>query len=246
MFALGVVTLVVCAPGYPGSRAEAQPTMDALARALSRASGQEIQAVYEEAEAKGLERLSRKDAALLLSPLPFWFTHRTKLKLDAKLTAVPQGGAPLEQWTLVAGKGHPASLEGYAALSTAGYAPQFVHAVAPALPGDAKVEQTANVLTALRRASNGEKVAVLLDGTQSAALEKLPFAAQLETVQTSPKVPGALVSVVAARLDRKRAQALLQAFQRLSQSDEGRAALAGAQLSGFVAVDAAALAALHP
>src|SRR3954468_22770559 len=234
MFALGVVTLVVCAPGYPGSRAEAQPTMDALARALSRASGQEIQAVYEEAEAKGLERLSRKDAALLLSPLPFWFTHRTKLKLDAKLTAVPQGGAPLEQWTLVAGKGHPASLEGYAALSTAGYAPQFVHAVAPALPGDAKVEQTANVLTSLRRAANGEKVAVLLDGTQTAALEKLPFASSLEVVERSPPMPVAIVATVGKRIDERRWKTLQPAFQQLANNPAAAEALEGVRMSAFV------------
>src|SRR5512136_2983085 len=33
------LTLVVCAPGYPGSTAEAQPSMDALADAASAAIG---------------------------------------------------------------------------------------------------------------------------------------------------------------------------------------------------------------
>ncbi|HEY5675858.1 MAG TPA: hypothetical protein VIR81_03690, partial [Myxococcales bacterium] len=161
MIALAL-TLVVCAPGYPGSRQEAQPTMDALAQALSRESGIEVRAVYEETEAAGLERLSRKDAALLLSPLPFWFVHRAELKLAARLTAVPQGGQALEKWALVAGQGSPGSLEGYGVLSTAGYAPKFVRAIAPAVPEDAKIEQTATVLSALRRAASGEKVAVLL------------------------------------------------------------------------------------
>src|SRR5690348_9775660 len=148
MIALAL-TLVVCAPGYPGSRAEAQPTMDALAQALSRESGLEVRAVYEETESAGLTRLAQKDAALLLSPLPFWFVHRQELKLTARLAAVPQGGEALERWALVGGRANAASLEGDAVLSTAGYAPRFVHAIAPALPKDAKIEQTATVLSAL-------------------------------------------------------------------------------------------------
>src|SRR3954463_11385359 len=92
MFSLLATTLLVCAPGYPGSTTEAQPTMDALARALSKEAGLEVRAVYEETEALGIERLKAKDAALLLSPLPFWFVHRGGLKLAARLTAVPQGG----------------------------------------------------------------------------------------------------------------------------------------------------------
>jgi ABC-type phosphate/phosphonate transport system substrate-binding protein len=245
MIALAL-TLVVCAPGYPGSKAEAQPTMDALAQALSKGSGIEVRAVYEETEAGGIERLKAKDAALLLSPLPFWYVHRAGLKLAARLMAVPQGGEALERWTLVGGRGSAGSLEGDAVLSTAGYAPRFVRAVAPALPRNVKIEQTATILSALRRAASGDKVVVLLDGAQGAGLQKLPFASQLQTLQTSAPVPNALLSTVGARLDAKRARALLQAFERLSKSEDGRAALAGAQLSGFVPVDAAALGALHP
>ena len=245
MIALAL-TLVVCAPGYPGSRAEAQPTMDALARALSREAGSEVRAVYEETEAGGLERLRAKDAALLLSPLPFWFTHKAALKLAARLQAVPRGGEALERWALVGGRESASSLEGHSVLSTAGYAEGFVHAIAPSLPKDAKIEQTSGVLSALRRAANGDKVVVLLDGTQAGAVQKLPFASQLRTLQTSAPVPGALLSTVGGRLDSKRARALLQALQRLSKTEEGRAALAGAQLEGFVPVDAAALGALHP
>ena len=87
---------------------------------------------------------------------------------------------------------------------------------------------------------------MLLDGTQAASLQKLPFAAQLQTLQTSPPVPGALLSTVGARLDAKRTRTLLNAFEQLSKSDAGRAALSGAQLSAFVPADAAALGALHP
>src|SRR6059036_784782 len=37
--AAGARTLVVCAPGYPGTTEEAQPTMDAFARAAEAAAG---------------------------------------------------------------------------------------------------------------------------------------------------------------------------------------------------------------
>lgn len=247
MIALALTwTLVVCAPGYPGSRAEAQPTMDALAQALSRESGLRIRAVYEETEAAGIQRLQAKDAPLLLSPLPFWFVHRAALKLAPHLAAVPQGREALQRWALVGGRGSDGSLEGYTVLSTAGYAAGFVHAIAPGLPRDAKIEQTSSVLSALRRAANGEKVVVLLDGAQAAAVQKLPFASQLKTLQTSAPVPDALLSSVTGRLDMRHMREILQAFERLSRSEEGRAALAGAQLSGFVPVDAKALGALRP
>ncbi|MGE5048643.1 MAG: hypothetical protein ACM3PC_08760, partial [Deltaproteobacteria bacterium] len=162
------------------------------------------------------------------------------------LAAVPQGGEALERWALVGGRGSEGSLDGYTVLSTAGYAPGFVHAIAPTLPKDVKIEQTATILSALRRAASGEKVVVLLDGAQAAALQKLPFASKLKTLQTSAPVPNALLSSVTGRLDIRRARVLLQAFEQLSKSEEGRAALAGAQLSGFVPVDAKALGALRP
>src|SRR5262245_47968634 len=62
-------TLVVCAPGYPGTTGQAQPTMDALAAAVGRAAGLEegtLGAVYHESLAGGLARLEQKDAAFAL------------------------------------------------------------------------------------------------------------------------------------------------------------------------------------
>src|SRR5512139_1894218 len=69
------LTLVVCAPGYPGSTAEAQPAMDTLAAAVSAAANWktgELGAVYFETESAGLERIALPDSALVLVPLPFW------------------------------------------------------------------------------------------------------------------------------------------------------------------------------
>src|SRR5262249_59875215 len=116
MFALAAVTLVVCAPGSPGSTAEAQPAMDALAVALARAAHLPpggITAVYEETEPGCMRRLGEKDAGMVLATLPFLLAHEQELRLVARLSAMPQEGEALERWTLVTGKDHPPSLDGY-------------------------------------------------------------------------------------------------------------------------------------
>src|SRR5919199_2971118 len=108
MLALAAATtLVVCAPGYPGTTAEAQPTMDALARALARAAHApegSFAAIYEETEAGGVQRLQQKDSALLLATLPFFLAHEQELGLAARLSAMPQSGETVERWSLVTAK----------------------------------------------------------------------------------------------------------------------------------------------
>jgi hypothetical protein len=246
MLALAAATLVVCAPGYPGSSAEAQPAMEALAGSLSRAAHLppgSLTAVYEETEAGGLKRLAEKDASLLLAPLPFYLEHEQGLRLRPRLSAVPREGEPVERWTLVTGKDHPPVLEGYTVLSSAGYSQRFVRAAAPVLPKQVAIRQDTSVLSSLRRAANGEKVAVLLDGAQTAALAKLPFAASLATVSTSPPMPVALVATVAKRIEERRWKDLEAAFRKLADDPAGREALEGVRMRGFVALDERALAA---
>jgi hypothetical protein len=243
MFALLATTLVVCAPGYPGTSAEAQPAMDALARALgdeAHVSG--ITAVYEETEAAGLRRLRQQDAALVLATLPFHLEHEQELRLTARLSAVPRDGSALERWTLVAAKEHPPSLDGYAVHSIAGYSKRFVHAAAPSLPRDVEIVPVTAVLSSLRRAASGEKVAVLLDGAQSAALEKLPFASSLAVVGMSPPMPVAIVATVGKRIDERRWKALQAAFERVDKNPAAADALGGVRMSAFAPLDQGALA----
>jgi hypothetical protein len=242
MFALLATALVVCAPGYPGTSAEAQPAMDALARALSeegRFPG--LTAVYEETAAGGMRRLRQPDAALLLATLPFHLEHEQELRLVARLSAVPRDGDALERWTLVAAKAHPASLEGYAVHSTAGYSKKFVHAAAPSLPRNVEITSVTAVLSSLRRAASGEKVAVLLDGSQTAALEKLPFASSLAVVEMSPPMPVTVVSTVGKRIDDRRWKSLQPAFERLGKNPAAAEALEGVRMSAFVPLDQPAL-----
>jgi hypothetical protein len=246
MLALAAATLVVCAPGSPGNTAEAQPSMDALARSLEKAahpSDGEVAAVYEETEAGCSRRLANKNAVMILATLPFYLAHEQELGLVPRLSAVPQGGEALQRWTLVTGKDHPASLQGYTVFSSAGDSKRFVRAAAPKLPGQVDVQPAAAILSALRRAASGEKVAVLLDGAQFASMGTLPFAASIAVVETSRPMPVALVATVGKRIDERRWKGLETAFLRLTEDRSARDALDGVRMAGFVPLDEKALAA---
>jgi hypothetical protein len=248
----GPATLVVCAPGYLGSTAEAQPAMDALAAAVAAASGlrpADLKAVYFESERAGLDRLGGPDAALALVPLPFWLKHGGALKLDPQLQAVQQGGDAAESWSLVAPKGAvtgPAGLAGFEIISLAGYAPRFVRGPAlgswGVLPADVTITFSGAVLTGLRRASAGGKLALLLDREQAAAMPALPFAAKLEVVTKSPPLPVSVLCVVSARVPAGRLKALVKGFTALGATSAGAEALAGVRLARFVPADLNAIA----
>jgi phosphonate ABC transporter substrate-binding protein len=243
--------LVVCAPGSPGTTAEAQPTMDAFATALAAKAGlpaTSLGAVYDEAEASGVTRLRAKDASMALVSLPFYLKYEHELALHARLQAVPKGRAAAERWALVAGKGRvtsSSSLEGFTIASSAGFAPAFVRGPALGsfgqLPASARIVQSGAVLSALRRAAAGEPVAVLLDGVQEAALASLPFASELEVVTRSPPLPGGVVALVDARLPSRSWRAVEAALQALPSDQAGAAALDAIQMSRFTALDEQAL-----
>lgn len=243
--------LVVCAPGYPGSTAEAQPAMDAFAAAVGAAAGWpagQLEAVYFETEQGGLDRLERDDAVLALVPLPFFLAHGERLRLAPRAQAVVAGGEPSEPWTLVAATGSlasPGGLAGFEVVSLAGYVPRFVRG--PALggwgeiPAGTRVAFSGAVLSALRRAAAGEPVAVLLDGPQAQALSKLPFAGKLEVAYRSPPLPVSVLCTVGSRLPAPRADGLVKALTSLAGTPAGTEALTGLRLDRFVPADGPAL-----
>lgn len=247
------VTLVICAPGYPGSTKEAQPSMDTLASAVSAAAGSpalSVAAEYYEAEDAGVARLKAAQTSLALVPLPFYLSHAKSLKLTPAAQAVEKDGLPAVSWTLVAKKGRVASskdLSGFTIVSLAGYAPGFIKNVAlkswGELPADVTFQAEGQVLSALRKAANGDKLAVLLDATQAASLQTLPFAGELSVVTTSPPVPGIVVCTVGTTAPSTAATRLVKALLKLDRLPDGRAALDAVRLSKFVAMDQKALAA---
>ena len=240
------VTIVACAPGYPGSTEQAQPTMNEFAAQVARAAGWktgELGAIYFKDLDTGLERLAKSDAALALVPLPFFLDYRDKLELRPLLQAV-DADRDRESWTLVAGKGRvsgPASLAGWEITGRGGYSPTFVRAVAlegwGPLPETIDVTFTSRAVSALRKASQGDAVAVLLDGEQSAALDALPFQAELERVFTSQPVPGSLLCAVRDRLDDDRVAQLTKALLSLSSNKKGLEILEELRLARFEEVD---------
>jgi hypothetical protein len=248
----GEKTLIaICAPGYPGTSAEAQPSLDTFADATARAAGWpagSLGAVYEPTEKGSLARLSQKDVAVTYVPLPFWVKHGQALGLEPRLQVVPEGASgPTEVWALVAKKGRvsaPASLAGFTLASTAGYAPAFVRGALAGfgtLPESVKITESPQVLSQLRKAASGADVAVLLDGTQLASLSSLPFASELEVVARSEPLPIAFVANVDKRLPAARFEALEKAMLKLSEP-AGAAALKAIRMSRFAPVDPDALA----
>src|SRR5207237_5866011 len=130
----------------------------------------------------------------------------------------------------------------YAGPATSAYSPRCVHARSPPRKG-ARVIDSPAVLSGLRRAANGEPLAILLDGPQGRALSTLPFAQGLARLSTSAPVPVALVATVGKRLDGRKWKAVQAALLSLAADASAREALDGVRMSGFVALDRGALSA---
>jgi hypothetical protein len=242
------VNFVACAPGYPGTTAEAQPSMDAFAVAVTKLAGWppgQVVAAYVPTEKEGLTRI--REAAVALVPVPFFVQHGAALGLTPRLVVEQKGLGPTERWTLVAKKGRvasPADLAGLTVISIAGYAPGFVRGVLGApwrLPEATKVTESAQVLSALRRTVQGEDVVVLLDGAQGNALPSLPFAAELDVLARSAPLPAALVATVGGRLAPARWATLEKALLALPGDPAGVTALDGIRMVRFTPADPAVL-----
>jgi len=227
--------------------------MDKLANAVSQAVGWppgRLAAVYHETEDAGVAKLKAEAASLAMVPLPFYLAHAAELKLTARAQAVEKDGTPATAWTLVAKKGRvtsAASLAGFSIVSIAAYAPDFIRNVALApwgkLPGDVKFVATSQVLSSLRKAAQGDDVALLLDASQAASLPTLPFAEELSIVTTSPPVPGVILCTVGSTVGPTATKQLVAGLLKSHESPEGKSALDAVRLAKFVPLDGKALAA---
>ncbi len=234
------LTLVVCSPGSPGTTDEAQPRMDAFAAAVTAKAGTPIAAVYEPSEASGASHLRSAGAGVV--SLPFFFKHEQELGLRARLVAVGKGRPPLDRWALVGAKGRIKSADDLAnvtVFTAVAFAPAFVRGVVlgglGAAPASAKLVQSTSVLSALRRAANGEPVAVVLDGTQEASLASLPFAAKLDAATRSAPLPVALVVTAGDRIPAKAWDAVEHALAGVGAADAE--ALRAIELDRFAPLD---------
>ena len=80
-------------------------------------------------------------------------------------------------------------------------------------------------------------VAVLLDGAQSAALDRLPFASDLKVVASSKPVPTSLLCSVGDRIDGTEMEHLNQALLKLHESQDGDELLSSLRLVRFHPLD---------
>ena len=248
--AADVWTLVVSAPGYPSDTAEAQPTMDAFAAGLAAAAGwpaERLRAVYHSTVDGGTAALAADGAALALTPLPFYLERREALALEPLLAVEAEDGG--DEWSLVARRGAlsgPSSLAGWEIAGNPGYSPRFVRRVAlsrwGALPEQSSIRFSSRVLSELRRASRGEPVAALLDRSQTEALDSLPWAAELEIVARSGRLPGSLLCRVGPGVPDEAAERLSAALRRLHRDEAGRGLLDTVRIRRFVELDTARLA----
>ncbi len=242
--------IVVVAPGFPGTTAQAQPTMDLFAKALAAASGRpaaSLATAYFEREAGGVAALARPAARYALVSLPYYLKHAESPVLTPRLL-VDEGGGTTQTWSLAAARGRvhdAAGLAGWEITGTPGYAPGFVRMALGtwgSLPADTRVTPTTGILSALRRAAASDaKVAVLLDRTQTAALPTLPFASSLAIVATSPALPSTLFCTL-GKSGEGTADPVIAALLRLHENREGVAALAAMRMTRFLPLDAGLMA----
>lgn len=247
--AVGDRHLVAAAPGYPGTPEQAQPSMDAFAAMVAAASGwpeHGLTAEYTTDEATGLAAI-RERADLAVVPLPFWLAHGDELELRPLVQAVHPDGGP-EVWSLVAGRGRvtaASDLDGWEITGVPGYAPAFVRGPLLAgwgeLPGSARITFSDRVLAALRRAAQGEPVAVLLDRAQTEALASLPNAEQLEVVARSEPLPPLLVAAVGDRIPEAKLDDVRRGLLQVHEAERFAEVLETLRLSRFEPLDSARL-----
>jgi hypothetical protein len=225
--------------------------MDHLASATAAAAGwapDDLAAVYFETEEGGMQRLAQVDSVLALVTLPFFLEHRQELGLTPRAQAVPSERAACEPWSLVAGSEQvetAADLEGVDLVSLAGHSPRFLRGPVLGewgeLPASVTISFSGAVLSALRKASRGEAVALVLDAHQTDSVDRLPFADKLEVVHSSQPLPVSLLCSVGDRMPPQRTAELVDALLALGERPEAAEALAGVRIDSFVAVDQAPL-----
>ena len=233
------------APGYPGDTEQAQDTMDRFAVTLSRAVGKkdtDISVVYHSDPEGGLAEFNGGAVDVAMVSAPVYFEYGKRFALHPVMQAVrvePTTG----RWTLVAGRDKIdgiGALSGWTLGSHAGFSTEFVHQVLAdygTLPTDTTILFQTRVRSALRSASKGEPIAVLLDGTQAAALDSLSFVDQLEVLHRSEPWPSNVVCFVGDRVDESARKRWVDALRSLADTEEGKVILEEMRLKGFESID---------
>ena len=139
----------------------------------------------------------------------------------------------------------PGDLADWHILSLGGHSASFVKGVVfdswGRVPVGLEIAFSNRVLTSLRRAAKGEEVAVLLNGEQAGALDRLPFADALDVIRVTKPMPSSLLCLVGDRLSPERAEDLVGAAVGLADATVPNSSLAGVRIDRFVGLDQEAL-----
>lgn len=242
-------TLVVCAPGHPGTAAQALPTLAKFAERLSSdlAELRGLKAVFCSGPEDGKVLLEDGKAVVALLSLSAYLQFLEGAKAIPVALPVISAGARGE-WALVSGRNKikkAGDLAGWELSSRSGFANDFIQVLFSEfwepLPSEARLVFNPRSLAALRRAAAGEKVAVLLDADEAAALENLPFFAQLEVVFRTEPLPKSVFVLLTAdsRIGRSKLAANLSAvLSRFDRSASGSGILGEMQIEKFEAITA--------
>lgn len=261
------VELLVCAPGFPGTPAQAKSVMDALAAAIARGAGWaegRVRARYVAIEAEGVAVLKERRPALLLATLPFYCKHQALIR--GELVAATQvAGKPTETIRVVA----PPTCQGDGLTALRGKRltgcrlddPDFLTRVVFAGALDARKDLTLidgkRTLRALTLATEGEADALLLADEEWGLLqtpELAPRVAGWRTLFRSAALPVAPVVALGAtpeaKPDATLAAAVRRALLALHATDDGKRLCERLRVTGFVQPDpapyAAAVKRYHP
>ena len=216
------LTLVVCAPGYPGSTAEAQPAMDAFAAAAAaQAAGVEGAASCRPSTSRprrpGSTAWRRPTPALALVPLPFCLQHRAALRLAPRARRSRRAARRRSRgrWSPPAGAVSAAAGARRASSSSrfAGYVPRFVRGPALGawgeLPPRRHDQPLGRVLSGAAARQRGRtRSRCCSTARRPRPCRRSPFAAKLQVVTRSAPLP---VSVLC---DRRRPRAGVEARSR--------------------------------
>ncbi|MHC4821353.1 MAG: hypothetical protein ACYTDX_06500 [Planctomycetota bacterium] len=233
------------APYAPGSPEQAAGALDEFARYVETSAGWPegtVTAIYRNSEEGGLAALEELDPGFVLVPIPVHLRYHESLDWTPVRGTV-LAGVDAQRYTLFGPAG--SSLEQFAEFRIEGdaaYDPVFVETLV--LGGkqlaDDRFVATSRPLSAVRRATRGEKVAVLLDEGQRRALASLPAAADLVLLAESTWMPAALLSR-RARSDDEDARALAEVLDRIGDDPDAAELLATLRIQRFEAVEPEAL-----
>jgi hypothetical protein len=187
------------APYAAGSGEQAAATMEAFARYVERAAGWpagSAAASYVNTVEGGRQAVASGPPGFLVVPVPIYLRYQAAYGWKPLRFVVTDGG-DAERYSVFGPAGSSlASLAGATLEGETAYDAAFVAGVVFGKGADEiklQLHATARTLSAVRRAAQGEAVAVLLNESQRKALDQLPAGTSLQRLAESAWMPAGIL-----------------------------------------------------